>query len=583
MTSIPRDSSHKPKGMCFVRFNRKSDALNVVDKYATLLVNGETLECSKYDSNVSKVISESANFRNIPEGLGDHELLKLFEEFGIVKDIRINKENNSGIVYFSSSGSVQKAVQALNGKSMAENNVFYITQNEDQSKRAKQYNNLYVGNVDRRVTEAEIREVFSKFGEIESILLPTFKGKGENGEFNKDVRKSHVYISFKESKSASDAIKEMDSREKWGRPLNVDFYTDFDTRKKTMDRSAGYKNSRDGNSYNMSQGNSNLVQEFTAAMMNVMSQFSAMNMRGRGGHSGPSSGYRGNNSYRGSRGGNRGGTRGNRGRGSMRGGTYNVRSQYEHPKTMMPNAMGLPPMGSMGHGMGGMPPMGQLPMSQPPMSQPPMSQPPMSQLPMSQPPMSQPPMSQPPMSQPPMTQPPMSQPPMSQPPMTQPPMSQPPMSQPPMSQPPMSQPPMSQPPMTQPPMSQPPMSQPPMTTPMATPMFNQPDNALPTPPMQQEELPTQSQELFEPPQIDVLAIPMEQYEQSENEIGTFLYNKIEVSHGSEMAGRIAGMFLDIPPEELYQILHDDDTYKRYITDAEELITNENQASEEINY
>ena len=551
MTSIPRDSSHKPKGMSFVRFNRKLDALRVAEKHSSLFLNGVNLECSKFDESVSRIVNESASFRNVPESYGEQELLNLFEGYGTVKDIRINQESNSGTVYFSSPGSVQRAVQALNGKALVMNNIFYISQNDDQTRRATQYNNLYVGNIDPSVTEDELRKVFSQYGEIESLLLPTRRIKGESGQPSKEIRKNFIYISFRDSKAASNVIKEMDSRTYWGRDLDIDYYKDRDSRRPPGNISYGYRNNRDGNSV----GGQNLVQDFANAMMAMMTQFNAMNMRGRGGYGGPSSGYRGNNPYRNTRGNNRGGTRGNRGRGSMRGGGYYpARSQYEHPKTMMPNTMSFPPMGSMG--------------SMPPMSQPPMSQPPMTQ----------PPMTQPPMSQPPMSQPPMSQPPMSQPPMTQPPMSHPPMSQPPMSQPPMTQPPMSQPPMTQPPMSQPPISQPPMTQP---PMFNQSENVMSQPPIvnnMKPQPPTPSgdnedsekeDQLFD--QGDVLKIPMDKYEESENEIGTFLYNKIELSHGSELAGKITGMFLDIPPEELYQIIHSDETYTRYIKDAEELI------------
>lgn len=120
--------------MSFVRFNRRADALRVVEKYVTLSLNGETLECSKYDANVSKIVNESASFRNIPQGYGHEDLTKLFAEFGTVKDIKINQDNISGTVYFSSPGSVQRAVQSLNGKSLAENNIFIITQNDDSRK-----------------------------------------------------------------------------------------------------------------------------------------------------------------------------------------------------------------------------------------------------------------------------------------------------------------------------------------------------------------------------------------------------------------------------------------------------------------
>ena len=209
------------------------------------------------------------------------------------------------MVTYSNAGVVNKAIQGLNGKKL-DDQTFFISETIDKKKKVTTYNNLYVGNVDPKVTEAEIREVFEKYGEIESLLMPTRTIIGDSGE-KQTIRKNHIFIAFKDSKVASTVIKELDQRYIWNRNLDIDYY-DIDRKKNAASRKAPAM------AISPSQ---------TQDLMNVMINAFSMvlgNMRGgRGGYnSAPSSGgYRGNqnsSSY------NNRGTRGTRGgRGAPRG------------------------------------------------------------------------------------------------------------------------------------------------------------------------------------------------------------------------------------------------------------------------
>lgn len=475
MASIPRDSSHKPKGMSFIRFNRRVDALTAAEKHPTLTINDVALECSKFDGKAKETVNESATFKNIPDGYGQAELSELLSQYGTVANITINQEGSTGIVSFSTSGSVQKAVQSLNGKAIGDK-VFILAAADAEKKRAGNYNNLYVGNVDISVTEAEIREVFEKYGEIESLLMPTRKVKNDSDALI-DIRKPYIYISFKDPKAASDVIKEMDTRTYWNRSLDIDYY-DPDKRRKNFEKNAP-----------VTQANQTMIHEFANAMMTMMAQFSNMNMRGaRGGYTG---GYAGGAPHRGSqyggRGGGRGSTRGGPrgsttrgGRGAPRGapgGYYQAKSQYEHPKAYMGGAMGMPPMGGMS--------------GPPPISQPMVSH-----------------------------------------------------------------------------------GYGHMDTGMGhAPQMvaSHPSHVMPS----QMSHPTQkSATHISDEELEVLGFTVEEIPEHDNEIGTYLYNKIELSHGSNVAGRITGMFLDLPHEEIYSILHENEVYQKYVKDAEVLITSE---------
>lgn len=467
MTSIPKDTNYRSKGMAYVRFNRKDDALKATELHSTLVINSVPLEVQKYNPKDTNTVNESATFRNFPDDYSEEDMANLLQEYGTISNLIMNKEKCTGSVYYSTPGSVQKASQALNGKSLVEGRVFMIAPSETERKRASNYNNLYIGGVPPSISEAEVRQFFEKYGEIESLLCPTRKGKDGS-----DIRKPFVYLSFKDSKIASDVIKELDSKTYWGSTLNIDYY-DPDRKKNNKEK------------YNPSTTTTqtNMMQEFAAAMANMLAQFSNMNTRG-GSNRGSTRGYHSRGAPRGApRGAMRGMPRGST-RGAPRGvpgaGYYNVRSQYDHfpTKPMMPNPMSMPPLG-------GMPPLGSA--SATPGAG--YGHHPMHTAP------------------------------------------------------------------------------PPMPTMTAAPVIM--------------TAPIASEEHADDDEVNVLSLSTENYANHENEIGTFLYNKVELSHGSELAGRITGMFLDLPPEEIYQILHDDTTYQKYISDAEQLIKNEGEGGEDM--
>lgn len=473
MTSIPKSEDRKPIGIAFVRFNRKADALKAAEKYKTLEINDVKLECSKYaqQSKPRTLSTESATFKNLPTSYTEEEAYKMLSEYGQIAELNLDRESGTGTVSYANHGSVTKAIQGLNGKKL-EDQTFLISDNSEKKKKATQYNNLYVGNVDPNVTEEELKEEFGKYGEIESMLRPTRKVTDFSGE-TKTINKNHVFVSFKDSKAASEVIKELDGRILWGRQLDINYY---DSEAKYGPNAKSKQNS--------SQQMQDLAQSFMQAMVMAAGMANNMN-RGRGGYGGQSQGgYRGNNpNYRGGSRGGRGVNRGGRGsRGGMRGGPpggYQVRSQYEQKPPMMGahmappmsgmGSMGPPPYGSMDPGMGYNPAMhpGHSHGMQAPSTQ-------MQQTPQK------------------------------------------------------------------------------MSAPAAAPSSDNDIGAS------LEELNSMGQD------------------ERDNILGTFLYNKLEPLRGGEVAGKIAGMFLDLPTEEVYEIATQEETFQKYFGEALALIEKEGE-------
>jgi len=73
--------------------------------------------------------------------------------------------------------------------------------------------NIYVGNVPKETTEAELRKEFEKFGEIASITMVRDKFTS--------LFKGFAFIEMPKKEEAEKAIQNMDGTMLAGRPLSV--------------------------------------------------------------------------------------------------------------------------------------------------------------------------------------------------------------------------------------------------------------------------------------------------------------------------------------------------------------------------
>ena len=72
---------------------------------------------------------------------------------------------------------------------------------------------LYVGNLSYETTEAELRELFSAHGTVESVNLITEGGSGRSKGFG--------FVEFRDDKEANAAITALNGTELRGRTINV--------------------------------------------------------------------------------------------------------------------------------------------------------------------------------------------------------------------------------------------------------------------------------------------------------------------------------------------------------------------------
>ncbi|MGR8918871.1 MAG: RNA recognition motif domain-containing protein [Gammaproteobacteria bacterium] len=73
--------------------------------------------------------------------------------------------------------------------------------------------NIYVGNLPYSVTDAELRELFAEFGEVQSASVISDKYSGQSKGFG--------FVEMPDNAAADQAIKDLNGRSVGGRALKV--------------------------------------------------------------------------------------------------------------------------------------------------------------------------------------------------------------------------------------------------------------------------------------------------------------------------------------------------------------------------
>ncbi|MEO1431837.1 MAG: RNA-binding protein [Cyanobacteria bacterium J06633_8] len=72
---------------------------------------------------------------------------------------------------------------------------------------------IYVGNLSYRATEADLRTVFTDYGEVTRVVLPTDRESGRMRGF--------AFVDLSEESQEDEAISELDGAEWMGRQIRV--------------------------------------------------------------------------------------------------------------------------------------------------------------------------------------------------------------------------------------------------------------------------------------------------------------------------------------------------------------------------
>jgi len=229
------NGEYKSNGYGYVQFSRQEDADRAIKDLSDASINNRRITIQPYIRQHSK--SPSDVFTNIYiKGFPsecyqtEDDLMKLFSDIGEVQSIKLQKSLSPGFqdlpyafCNFYHHEDAIRAIQEFNGKEIKGSKLFAgraMTKRERSQmikdislsfKKNKYENtkgrNLYFKNISLENTEDELKEYFSQFGQIESLVInresdPPYNSKQfgfvcfETDDYAQEAIKGSTYIKF---------------------------------------------------------------------------------------------------------------------------------------------------------------------------------------------------------------------------------------------------------------------------------------------------------------------------------------------------------------------------------------------------
>ncbi|XP_041024919.1 polyadenylate-binding protein 7 [Juglans microcarpa x Juglans regia] len=221
---VCRDSS-LGRSLCYayVNFVDPNDATRAIEVKNHTALNGKVIRVmwSHRDPDARRSGKGNVFVKNLDESIDNSGLQDMFEKFGNVLSCKVavsedGKSKGYGFVQFESEESANDAIEKLNGSTVGEKQI-YASKFVKRSDRILpsvdvKYTNLYMKNLDLDVTEEVLREKFSKFGKIASLVISK-EDKGTSRGFG--------FVNFDNPDDARQAMEQMNGSQLGSKVLYV--------------------------------------------------------------------------------------------------------------------------------------------------------------------------------------------------------------------------------------------------------------------------------------------------------------------------------------------------------------------------
>jgi polyadenylate-binding protein len=234
--------SGESKGYGFVHFESEDAAKQAIAKVDGMMLAGQLVAVQAFIPRAERIEHNKATFTNLEvkgfkEEVEEEAIKEHFEKYGEVKRVKLLRDRKNlpfAFIDYETHEAATKAIEECNGKCVPEICEESATmslqrsltkaerkdqiQKQKHSRFAQQAENsvggLYVGNLADDVDDAELREAFSKFGEL--VRAQVMKTQTA-------VRKSRGFgfVCFTNAAAADNAQREMNNSELQGRRIVV--------------------------------------------------------------------------------------------------------------------------------------------------------------------------------------------------------------------------------------------------------------------------------------------------------------------------------------------------------------------------
>ena len=166
-------------GYAFIGFKNKVKAEQALQNLNYSRLCQKTLRISWYNREPNNFRNHPENnifVKNIPKDLTPKEFDEYFSKFGNIISAKIAEDEEGesmgyGFVLYENEENAKKAIAECHGKMLKNKKLFVCQFQKNRPRKPLRFNNLYVRNIPKDWSEKEVRDYFSKYGEISSMLV----------------------------------------------------------------------------------------------------------------------------------------------------------------------------------------------------------------------------------------------------------------------------------------------------------------------------------------------------------------------------------------------------------------------------
>jgi len=215
---VCRDAvTRRSLGYAYVNFHNIVDGERALESLNYTLIKGKPCRImwSQRDPSLRKTGSGNVFIKNLDVSIDNKALHDTFSAFGHILSCKIALDENGnskgyGFVHYETEEAADNAIKHVNGMLLNDKKVFvghHVPKKERQAKieqyRAN-FTNVYVKNLDEKVTDSELNAMFSKFGPITSAVVQ----KDDEGK-----SKGFGFVNFENHEDAQKAVDALNETE----------------------------------------------------------------------------------------------------------------------------------------------------------------------------------------------------------------------------------------------------------------------------------------------------------------------------------------------------------------------------------
>ena len=187
-------------GYAFIGFKNKVKAEQALQNLNYSRLCQKTLRISWYNREPNNFRNHPENnifVKNISKDVTPREFDEYFSKFGNIISAKIAEDEEGesmgyGFVLYENEENAKKAIAECHGKIWKNKKLFVCQFQKNRPKKPLRFNNLYVRNIPKNWSEDDVRNYFSKYGEISSMLVKSPDPSKLNKNLPEEKRKNII-------------------------------------------------------------------------------------------------------------------------------------------------------------------------------------------------------------------------------------------------------------------------------------------------------------------------------------------------------------------------------------------------------